>query len=74
MSGRTQSPPSQSEDSAIERPDPRLALRRRLRLSDKCSAESIAEAQRQTLAIAQSPQEREDLDFIKAVSVLRRDS
>ena len=46
-----------------------LALRERRRHRD--SEEFIAEARRQTLAIAQSPEEAEDLEFIEAVSMNR---
>ncbi len=37
-------------------------------LPDVRSAEFIAEAKRQSLAIAQSPQEQADLDFIESIS------
>ena len=47
-----------------------LALRRR-RLSERCSAEDAAEVRRQTLAIAQSAQEAEDLDFVESISIFR---
>ena len=46
-----------------------LALRERRRKRD--SAEFIAEARRQTLEIAQSPEEAEDLEFIEAISMNR---
>ncbi len=45
------------------------ALRDRRRERD--SAEFIAEAQRQSLAIAQSAQEAEDLDFVESISIFR---
>lgn len=48
----------------------RLALRRR-RLSERWSTEDAAEVRRQTLAIAQSAQEAEDLDFVESISVFR---
>lgn len=44
------------------------ALRDRRRERD--SAEFIAEARRQSLAIAQSAQEAEDLDFVEAISMM----
>lgn len=46
-----------------------LALRERRRNRD--SAEFIAEARRQTLAIAHSPEEAEDLEFTESVSMNR---
>ena len=46
-----------------------LVLRERRRKRD--SAEFIAEARRQTLEIAQSPEEAEDLEFIEAISMNR---
>ena len=46
-----------------------VALRERRRKRD--SAEFIAEARRQTLEIAQSPEEAEDLEFIEAISMNR---
>ena len=44
------------------------ALRDRRRERD--STEFIAEARRQSLAIAQSAQEAEDLDFVEAISMM----
>lgn len=38
---------------------------------ERDSAEFIAEARRQTLAIAQSAQEAEDLDFVESISIFR---
>ncbi len=46
-----------------------LALRERRR--KRGSAEFIAEARRQTLEIAQSPEEAEDLEFIETISMNR---
>ena len=46
-----------------------LVLRERRRKRD--SAEFIAEARRQTLELAQSPEEAEDLEFIEAISMNR---
>ena len=46
-----------------------LALRERRRHRD--SEEFIAEARRQTLAIAQSPEEAEDLEFVETISMNR---
>ena len=48
----------------------RLARRRR-RLLERCSTEDAAEVRRQTLAIAQSAQEAEDLDFVESISIFR---
>ena len=47
-----------------------LALRRR-QLSERCSAEDATEVRCQTLAIAQSAQEAEDLDFVESISIFR---
>ena len=69
MSDRTQSPPSQSEDSVIERPDPRLALRRRLQRPDTSDPEFIAEARRQSQEIANCPHEAEEMAFIESISI-----
>ena len=41
------------------------------RRRERDSAEFIAEARRQTLAIAQSAQEAEDLDFVESISIFR---
>lgn len=42
----------------------------RARRQERDSAEFIAEAQRQSLAIAQSPEEAEDMDFVEAISMM----
>lgn len=40
------------------------------RRRERDSAEFIAEAQRQSLAIAQSAEEAEDLDFVEGISMM----
>lgn len=40
------------------------------RRRERDAAEFIAEARRQSLAIAQSAQEAEDLDFVEAISMM----
>lgn len=42
----------------------------RARRQERDSAEFIAEARRQSLAIAQSPEEAEDMDFVEAISMM----
>ena len=70
-------PPSHGDASVADERTPGQATRENLiralrdRRRERDSAEFIAEARRQTLAIARSAQEAEDLDFVESISIFR---
>ena len=78
MALRAQSPSSQNQVSGTgqrlqQEPQAKAEAffsELRAHRQERDSAEFIAEARRQSLAIAQSPEEAEDLDFIEAISMM----
>ena len=79
MALRTQPPSSQNEVSGTGERLPQEPQAKaeaffaelRARRQERDSPEFIAEARRQSLAIAQSPEEAEDMDFVESISIFR---